>query len=106
MALRRGHGTPANGEARDAVEYEAARLQRELTTAVSWYMDERGITKRELAQRLKVTPGRISQILSGGENLTLRTLATVCTALDAHLRVELTPDKPADPAHGAFTPRG
>lgn len=106
MVLRRGHGTPATGEVRDAVEYESARLQRELTTAVTWYMDERGITKRELAHRLNVTPGRISQILSGGENLTLRTLATVCTALDAHLRVELTPDKPAGPAHGAFTSRG
>lgn len=106
MVLGRGHGMPATGAATDAVEYESARLQRELTTAVTWYMDERGISKRELAQRLKVTPGRVSQILSGGENLTLRTLATVCTALDAHLRVELTPDKPADPAHRTFTSRG
>lgn len=106
MVFSREHGTPARGEAADAVEYESARLQRELSTAVTWFMDERGISKRELARRLKVTPGRISQILSGGENLTLRTLATVCTALDAHLRVELIPDKPADPAHGTFTPRG
>jgi transcriptional regulator with XRE-family HTH domain len=100
VPLRRGHG---DGEVEDAVEYESARLQRELTTAVSWYMEERGISKRELAQRLRVTPGRVSQIMSGGENLTLRTLATVCTALDAHLRVELVRDKPADPAHGSFT---
>jgi transcriptional regulator with XRE-family HTH domain len=106
LALRRGHSGAGDEEIEDAIEYESARLQRELTTAVSWYMQERGITKRELAQRLRVTPGRISQIMSGGENLTLRTLATVCTALDAHFRVELVPDKPADPAHGAFTRRG
>ncbi len=105
LALRRGHRDAGSGEAEDAIEYESARLQRELTTAVSWYMEERGITKRELAQRLGVTPGRISQVMSGDQNLTLRTLATVCTALDAHLRVELVPDKPADPAHGAFTRR-
>ncbi len=91
------------GEVDFGAEYEIARLPRELTTAVSWYMDEHGITKRELARRLKVTPGRVSQILSGDENLTLRTMAAVCAALDVHLQVELVGNKPADPAHRQFT---
>jgi transcriptional regulator with XRE-family HTH domain len=83
-------------------EYELARLPREMTTAVTWYMKERGITKRELAERLNVTPGRVSQILSGGENLTLRTLATVCAALDAHFQVDLAENKSSDAALLAF----
>lgn len=83
-------------------EYELARLPREMNTAVTWYMKERGITKRELAQRLDVTPGRVSQILSGGENLTLRTMAAVCAALDAHFQVELVENKPADADHVTF----
>jgi transcriptional regulator with XRE-family HTH domain len=105
MAIRRKHDAAAS-EAQDGYEYESARLPRELTTAVTWYMEEHRVTKRELARRLRVTPGRVSQILSGGENLTLRTLATVCAALDAHLRVELVPNKPAGSAHGTFTAGG
>ncbi|MBV9853778.1 MAG: helix-turn-helix transcriptional regulator [Streptosporangiaceae bacterium] len=99
--MRGEHGAPGGGPGADA-DYESARLARELTTAVSWYMDEHGVTKRELAQRLDVTPGRVSQILSGGENLTLRTLAAVCAALDARLEVELVANKPGGPAHGRF----
>lgn len=84
-------------------EYELARLPREMTTAITWYMKRRGISRRELARRLDVTPGRVSQILSGDENLTLRTLAAVCAALDAHFRVELMANKPADAALVTFT---
>jgi transcriptional regulator with XRE-family HTH domain len=73
-----------------------------MTTAVTWFMKERGITKRELADRLNVTPGRVSQILSGDENLTLRTLATVCAALDAHFQVDLAENKPSEAALFAF----
>jgi DNA-binding Xre family transcriptional regulator len=76
----------------DDVEYELARLPRDVTTAITWYMKEHQLTKSELARRLGVTPGRVSQILSGDENLTLRTLATVCAALDAHLTVDLVPN--------------
>lgn len=82
----------------DRLEYELARLPRDLTTAITWYMSEHGVTKRELAKRLGVTPGRVSQVLSGDENLTIRTLAAVCAALDAHLQVELTENKPGDAA--------
>ncbi|MGH3201158.1 MAG: helix-turn-helix domain-containing protein [Streptosporangiaceae bacterium] len=35
-------------------------------------MRERGLTRADLAARMGVSPGRVSQILGGGENLTLR----------------------------------
>jgi transcriptional regulator with XRE-family HTH domain len=38
-----------------------------------------------------VSPGRVSQVLSGGENLTLRTLASLATALDARFELDLRP---------------
>ncbi len=75
-----------------AVDYEAARLRRELATAIAWYMDNKKpsrVTRSELARRLGVTPGRVSQILSGDENLTLHTVAVVCVALGAHLDTTL-----------------
>jgi transcriptional regulator with XRE-family HTH domain len=73
----------------DRLEYEMERLPREVTTALSWYMEEEKIPQRELARRMKVTAGRVSQILSGDENLTLRTLAAVCVALGAHFQLDL-----------------
>ena len=96
MFTARGTRSDDPGDFGDRLEYELARLPRELMTAITWYMKDRGVTKRELAQRLGVTPGRVSQVLSGDENLTLRTLAAVCAALDAHLQVELTENKPGD----------
>lgn len=92
----RSDDDPGGFDAR--LEYELARLPRDLMTAITWHMKDHGVTKRELAQRLGVTPGRVSQVLSGDENLTLRTLAAVCAALDAHLQVELTENKPEDAA--------
>jgi DNA-binding Xre family transcriptional regulator len=84
-------GKAADREERS--EYELARLPRDVTTSITWYMKDNRITKAELARRMRVTPGRVSQILSGDENLTLRTLAAVCVALDAHFQTELVPNQ-------------
>jgi len=43
-----------------------------------------------------VSPGRVSQILGGGENLTLRTLAALSTALDARFDIQLSALKAED----------
>jgi transcriptional regulator with XRE-family HTH domain len=96
-----------DGTDRSLLEYELARLPREVTTAITWYMEEERISQRELAKRMKITPGRVSQILSGDENLTLRTLAAVCAGLGAHFQVDLVPntgeeaaqDRPSAQAH-------
>lgn len=49
---------------------------------------ESGLTQRELAQRLSLTEGRISQILRGSDkNLTLRTCAALGWAMGGTLRL-------------------
>lgn len=83
---------------KERVEFELARLPRQLATAITWYMEKKGVKQVDLAKRLGVTPGRISQILSGDENLTLRTLAAVCAALDARLVAQLVDDDSRSPA--------
>lgn len=71
-------------------------LARVFVDEVSWYMSEHKVTRTDLAQSMGVSPGRVSQILSGDENLTLRTLSGVLTALGAELEVILHPvDGPA-----------
>jgi len=93
--LRNRAAGGGRADANDHLEYELARLPRDVTTAITWYMKENDVTRRELAARMSVTPGRVSQILSGDENLTLRTLAAVCVALDAHLQVDVVPNSAA-----------
>jgi len=44
-------------------------------------MDEKSLTKKELADRLGVTPARISQILSSGSNPSIRQIGRVFHAL-------------------------
>ena len=78
------------------VDEEQHGLVTQLTNEITWYMRERGLTRADLAARMGVSPGRVSQILGGGENLTLRTLAALATALDARFDFELSSLKTGD----------
>ncbi|WP_169953696.1 helix-turn-helix transcriptional regulator [Microbispora sp. H11081] len=51
------------------------------TELVAQAIEERGITRQELARRLDVRPSEITQRLAGARNLTLRTFASMMDAL-------------------------
>ena len=93
--------SPDRRAAETQIDEEMLALVTRLTNEISWHMRERGLTRADLAARMGVSPGRVSQILGGGENLTLRTLAALSTALDARFGIELVPLKTAD----AYTSR-
>jgi len=93
--------SPDQRVAEAQIDEEMLALVTRLTNDINWHMRERGLTRADLAARMGVSPGRVSQILGGGENLTLRTLAALSTALDARFDVELTALKGED----AFTSR-
>jgi transcriptional regulator with XRE-family HTH domain len=100
-----GSGTgvsPDHRATESQVEDELLALVTQLTNEINWYMRERGLTRADLAARMGVSPGRVSQILGGGENLTLRTLAALSTALEARFDIELSALKGggAFPRHG------
>ncbi|HEV2252515.1 MAG TPA: helix-turn-helix domain-containing protein [Streptosporangiaceae bacterium] len=100
-----GSGTgvsPDHRATESQIEDELLALVTQLTNEITWYMRERGLTRADLAARMGVSPGRVSQILGGGENLTLRTLAALSTALDARFDVELNALKGGD----TFTSHG
>ena len=84
------------------IDEEMLALVTQLTNEITWSLRERGLTRADLAARMGVSPGRVCQILGGGENLTLRTLAALSTALDARFDIELNPLKAGD----AYTSRG
>jgi transcriptional regulator with XRE-family HTH domain len=103
MGFRRGvsSGTEV-GDAR--IDEELSRLITEVTDEINWRMREDHITRADLAGRMGVSSGRVSQVLSGGENLTLRTLVSLATALDGRFDVRFRPFKPSDDSyagHGA-----
>jgi transcriptional regulator with XRE-family HTH domain len=94
------------------IDDEMLVLVTQLINEINWYMRERGLTRAELAERMGVSPGRVSQILGGGENLTLRTLAALSTALDARFGIGLSAVKGGDTytsratAHAEAAPAG
>jgi len=93
MGLRLG--VTSGQEAAEAqVDEELSELITQLTNEINWHMHQRGLTRADLASRMGVSPGRVSQVLSGGENLTLRTLASLATALDGRFELALRPREP------------
>jgi transcriptional regulator with XRE-family HTH domain len=66
---------------------------------------ERGaVTRTELARRLGRTKGFISQLLGGGRNLTLRTIADVADALGYVVQFRMASQVPARVVHREILP--
>lgn len=78
-----------NQEARRA--YEEELLYGEATDTISGLLESLSISKNEVASRLGVSPGRVSQIFSGRENLTLRTLASLAWSLGMKVSFQVEP---------------
>ena len=64
--------------------YEVQRLPRLVADAIRATMRASDTSQRDLARIIGVSESRISQVLAGNENLTLRTLAAVCAGLGCH----------------------
>lgn len=79
----RSKGTSDNYERLLAQE----RLILDATEAIVALLEERGVTRQELAVRLGKSKGFVSQLLSGERNMTLRTLADLGYALDCDFSV-------------------
>ena len=100
MSVRLGKPS-AKHEADDATDEQLSSLITQVTNEINWYMSQRKLTRADLASRMGLSPGRISQVLSGGENLTLRTLASLAVALDGQFELELKPCKATQDAYAA-----
>lgn len=98
MAFRLG-GTSGRQATEDRISEELSGLITQVTNEIDWVMRENQVTRADLAARMGVSPGRVSQVLSGGENLTLRTLASLAAALDMHFELELQPAAAPAPSH-------
>ena len=78
-------------EAEGTFEYKLEGLELEVTERILQVMQDQGITRSELAQRLNVTKAAVSKLLNDGSNMTLKRLLAVAEALNQELRVDLQP---------------
>ncbi|MBW2060659.1 MAG: helix-turn-helix transcriptional regulator [Deltaproteobacteria bacterium] len=71
--------------------YNQERVILKVTEALCKYMKDHNVSRVELARKLGKNKSFVSQVLNGGRNLTLRTLADFLWALNCELRFELAP---------------
>lgn len=62
------------------------------TEEIARVMNERGLTQRQLADLLGKSESRVSRLLGGRENVTLRSIANVATVLGFKFEIKLVPD--------------
>ncbi len=84
--------------------FQQERLILEVTELLNQVMKEGGIKRTRLAQALGRTRGRITQILEGTENLTLRTVADVFAAMGKMLCVKARDIAVAETIYDAAIP--
>jgi transcriptional regulator with XRE-family HTH domain len=70
---------------------EEESLILEATEMIEGLLENKGLNRKELAEKLGRSKGFITQILSGDRNMTLRTLAALAFALDHRVNVAASP---------------
>jgi ribosome-binding protein aMBF1 (putative translation factor) len=78
------------------------KLILEVTEALSEAIEKRGLTRSEVAKRLGKTRGFVSQLLAGGRNMNLRTVAYIADAIGISLKVAV---QGAEISKGVTRPR-
>lgn len=94
----------SSGDANFRREVAVESLVLEATERISEWMEKEGVTKAELARRMRKSRAWATQLLNGNANMTLRTLAETLDALGAEAKLALQPrDAQPDAGHGLRT---
>lgn len=62
---------------------------QEISTALASAVHRAGLSRAQLAEKLGWKPSRVSKILTGSTNLTLKTIFQICQAIDLEFDVVL-----------------
>lgn len=77
--------------ARNTFEYRLEKVQFEVAEQTCKLIENQGVTRSELAQRLEVTPAYITKLLNGNPNLTIKSLLRISDALGQTLDIRFAP---------------
>ena len=72
-------------------KYWVEAMRFDFVEEVERMMEERGVSRAELARRLDASPAYVTQLLRALFNPTLLTLAKIALALDARISLQLHP---------------
>ena len=76
------------------VKFNRSALNIEVADILRVEIQRLGITQKMVADKLGISPARLSQILNTEEkNLTLNTIADIATALDRRVKLSLSVDR-------------
>lgn len=75
--------------------FEIDSLLIEATEVVDLELEKREMSRKLLAEKMGVTPGRVSQVLSGDENITFKTFVEMLFALNLKVHRFVIRDLPA-----------
>lgn len=70
--------------------YWQERAKLEFATGLSALMNNKGISKAELAKRMKVSAAHITQSLRGDKNLQIETMVSMARALGGELHIRVS----------------
>jgi transcriptional regulator with XRE-family HTH domain len=73
----------------DEIIFNREKVIFNVTEDLLLLMENRGVTKADLAKLLNKSKAHVSQVLSGGRNMTLGTLADIVLVLNSELSVRV-----------------
>ena len=79
-------------------DYEFSKVAIDIGEQIVARMEERGMTQADVAREMGVSRARVSQILRGKDNLTLKSIVAVAIALESRVELQLTLAQPERPA--------
>jgi transcriptional regulator with XRE-family HTH domain len=71
-------------------EFLEDRIRYQITEQIVEALEEQGLQRRDLADRMGVSAALVSRLLNGSPNLTISTLARVASALGLDVDVRLS----------------
>jgi len=92
-----------------ALIWNQERSILETTELICAIMEEKGVSRAELADLLGKSRGYVTQLLDGATNMTLRTISDTFTVLGYEFHPTATPNRPSEhliPVGGPFEVRG
>jgi len=76
-------------------DYNLIALLEHLSDQIAYAMENKNITKSQLAEKMRLNPPQISRLLSGRRNITLETAVKAAAALGMEIKLELV-EKPSE----------
>lgn len=78
-------------EAEKTLTYNVEGSILDFTEDLCRLMDEKDVSRAELARRIETSPAYITKILRGNSNFTLSSMVRIAMALDSEVRIHLSP---------------